>query len=180
MCNKCGQPLKRSRLIRPEYFSEICQPCITMFINETKGDLKIRDKKIAQVEKFQTRQNLTWKVLTYVLPGAGHLWVGYPGFAALLLLIFFSFILKGIFWNGFLRDHLSIFLPQSFLAFALFILIFLGFYLLALYDSRRKREGTANFIQSLKTLHIQSKEQKPEGKDTGKPDPSTHEDWQQL
>ena len=131
---------KRIRPRQSVKFPEICPHCVSIFVDKHKIDQKIKDRKIDQVEKHQKRQNIIWKSVTYVLPGGGHLWIGFPGLGAIYLFIFFGFVLKIVFWNGIMRDSLTLYVSGSSLEIVLFSLFFLGFYFFVTWDSYRKKE----------------------------------------
>ena len=147
-CNQCGQAIKRKiRHKQLTKFPDICPHCVSIFVEKKKIDHKIKDKKLNQVERHQKRQNIIWKLTTYTLPGGGHLWVGFPGLAALYLFIFFCFILKVVFWNGILRDPLSLYVSGSLTKTILFGLLFLGFYFFVVWHSYQKKENLIGNLQ---------------------------------
>ncbi|MFH0812926.1 MAG: tetratricopeptide repeat protein [Pseudomonadota bacterium] len=160
MCNKCGRPIKRRRPTRSGDFSEICHHCVSIFIEEKKIDVKIKEQKIHQVERYQKRQNLIWRTLTYAVPGAVQLWMGFPGISALILFLFFGFILNAIFWNGILKDPLSLYGQDSLLKIIVFGVLFLAFYMFTLQNSYSKRERISDYIKIFKAIHSKGKEQK--------------------
>jgi hypothetical protein len=53
-----------------------------------------------QIEKFHKRSIATGKILSMLLPGAGHIWAGFPLKGSVILFLFFSLLLKFIYWDG--------------------------------------------------------------------------------
>jgi hypothetical protein len=146
---------------------DICFHCLSIFFEKRKIDQKIKEKKEKQVRRFQGRQDVIWRLLTYGLPGGGHLWIGFPGLAVLYLFIFFYLILNLIFWNGILRDPLSLHTASSLFQIAIFILFFLGYYLFVVWHSYRKKERMGDYVQIFQAIRekSQQKEAGPESRE---------------
>jgi len=165
-CNKCGMPMKkRGRAKQLLKLPDICFHCLSIFFEKKKIDQKVKDVKEKQVRKFQSRQDLIERFLSYGLPGGGHLWMGFPGLAVLYLFIFFCFILKIVFWNGILRDPFSLHTPSSFLQMAFFILFFLGFYLFVVWHSFRKKERMGDYVQIFQAIREKSLQKESKSED---------------
>jgi tetratricopeptide (TPR) repeat protein len=165
-CNKCGIPMKKKG--RPKQLlklPDICFHCLSIFFEKKKIDQKVKEKKEAQVRGFQSRQDLIWRILTFGLPGAGHLWIGIPGLAVLYLFLFFCFVLKIVFWNGILRDPFAFHTSSSFLQIAFFVLCFLGFYLFVLWHSFRKKERLGDYVQIFQAIRKKSPQKEAEPED---------------
>ena len=144
---------------------DICFHCLSIFFEKKKIDQKVKEKKEAQVRGFQGRQDLIWRILTFGLPGAGHLWIGIPGLAVLYLFLFFCFVLKIVFWNGILRDPFAFHTSSSFLQIAFFVLCFLGFYLFVLWHSFRKKERLGDYVQIFQAIREKSPQKEAEPED---------------
>ena len=147
-CIKCGNPMKKRFIPKQSLkFPDLCFPCINIFLEKKKVDQRVKDKKVEQVEKHQKREDLIWKSITYGIPGGGHLWMGFPGWATLFLFIFFCFILKIVFWNGILKDPFSLYSSGSLFKIILFCLLLLVFYFFAVWHSYYKREELIQYFQ---------------------------------
>lgn len=112
-CPMCGSPTHRFYLGTSEIFEQefVCFNCYRLFIQKEKLHPKIMEKKSQQAKAFQKQDQYTGKMLSYLLTGFGDLWKGQPFKGLLLLIVFFIFILRFIFWNGVL-PHPG--LPPSF------------------------------------------------------------------
>ena len=59
-----------------------------------------KEKQVISIEQFHKRSFIIGKILSTLLPGAGHLWIDYPLKGSLINILFFFLLLKLIFWNG--------------------------------------------------------------------------------
>ncbi len=100
-CEHCGTPVCRKcrRLVYENY---LCKHCAGIF--KGKGDYSIsakgKEEKMIQIENFHKRSIATGKILSMLLPGAGHIWAGFPLKGSVILFLFFSLLLKFIYWDG--------------------------------------------------------------------------------
>jgi len=165
-CNKCGMPMQK-RVRSKQFFRlpDICFHCLSIFFEKKKIDQRVKDEKEKQVRKFQNRQDLIWKFLTFGIPGGGHLWLGFPGLAVLYLFVFFCFVLKLFSWNGILRDPFSLHTSSSFLTIALFVLFFLGFYVFVVWHSFRKKERMGDYVQIFQAIREKSQQKEATSED---------------
>ena len=100
-CEYCGVAVCR-RCRRLIYENYLCQQCAGIFKGkgEHTASVKGKEGKMIQIEKYQKRSIIIGKILSMILPGAGHLWSGHP-FRGSVVLFFFFFILLGlVFSNG--------------------------------------------------------------------------------
>ena len=151
-CNKCGKPIKRKvRLSQGSKSPEICSYCVSIYIQN------INDKKF---ERFEKHQTLIWKILTYGLPGGGHVWVGFPFFGIIYLFVFFCFFLEIIFWNGLVKDPFFLAYSSSFLRAILFAFAFLLFYFfVAKQSNQKKRTSEKIFEQTVEVFRSKNQKQ---------------------
>lgn len=102
-CEYCGSAVCR-RCRRLVYDDNLCKQCAAIF--KDKGDYSIstkgKEKKVTQIEQFQKRYIITGKILSMLLPGAGHLWIDYPLKGSAMLFLFFFLLLKLFYWDGIL------------------------------------------------------------------------------
>jgi tetratricopeptide (TPR) repeat protein len=110
-CEYCGCVVCR-KCRRMVYEDNLCSQCATIFKN--KGEHSItsgtKKKKIIQIENFQKRSIIIGKVLSILLPGAGHLWIGPILKGSGMLFGFFLVLLtlihrEGIIVNTCLMSH---------------------------------------------------------------------------
>ncbi len=107
-CPMCGSPTYRFYLGASDQES-ICFNCHRLFIQKEKIHPKIKEKKTFQVSQFQKKDHFVSKSLSFFFVGFSNLWRGHPFKGLLLLLLFFIFILKFVYWNG----AMTLILPQS-------------------------------------------------------------------
>jgi len=107
-CPMCGSPTYRFYLGASDQES-ICFNCHRLFIQKEKIHPKIKEKKTLQVSQFQKKNHFVSKFLSFFFVGFSDLWGGHPFKGLLLLLLFFIFILKFVYWNG----AMTLILPQS-------------------------------------------------------------------
>jgi tetratricopeptide (TPR) repeat protein len=110
-CEYCGCVVCR-KCRRMVYEDNLCSKCATIFKN--KGEHSItsgaKKNKIIQIENFQKRSIIIGKVLSFLLPGAGHLWIGHILKGSGMLFGFFLVLLtliyrEGIIVNTWLMSH---------------------------------------------------------------------------
>jgi tetratricopeptide (TPR) repeat protein len=107
-CPMCGSPTYRFYLGSSDQ-EPICFNCHRIFIQKEKIHPKIKEKKSAQVERFQKKDYFVSRVPSFFFIGFSDLWRGEPFKGLLLLTLFFIFVLRFVYWNGLL----TLFLPQS-------------------------------------------------------------------
>ena len=107
-CPMCGSPTYRFYLGASDQES-ICFNCHRLFIQKEKIHPKIKEKKTLQVSQFQKKNHFVSKFLSFFFVGFSDLWGGHLFKGLLLLLLFFVFILKFVYWNG----AMTLILPQS-------------------------------------------------------------------
>jgi hypothetical protein len=168
-CHQCGRSMKKRKLLsKGGMVSEFCSHCVDIYIQHVKFDTHVKDKRIEEVEKHQRRQTLAWKILTFVLPGGGQLWLGFTGIGILCVFIFVSFIIKIFFWNGFVKDPFLLNYSNSFLEVISFCFLFLLFYFFVKINSYRKRElSHKKFMQIIEDFRIRTQKQKDQNEEQG-------------
>ncbi len=166
-CYHCGTPMKRRRLLSKEdKVFEFCSHCVGIYIQRVKCDINFKDRRIEEVEKHQKRQTSVWRFLTFGLPGSGQLWLGFTGTGILYVFIFFCFIIKIFFWNGFVKDPFLLNYSGSFLKIVFFVFLFILFYFFVKNKSYRKKElANKNFMQIMEDFRMRSQKQKDQTED---------------
>ena len=100
-CEYCGSAVCR-KCRRVVYDDNLCKQCAAVF--KGKGGYSIstreKEKKVTQIERFQKRYVIIGKILSMLLPGAGHLWIDYPLRGSVMLFLFFFLLLKLIYRDG--------------------------------------------------------------------------------
>jgi tetratricopeptide (TPR) repeat protein len=107
-CPMCGSPTYRFYLGSSDE-EPICFNCHRIFIQKEKIHPKIKEKKSAQVERFQKKDYFVSRFPSFFFIGFSDLWRGEPFKGILLMTLFFIFVLRFVYWNGLL----TLFLPQS-------------------------------------------------------------------
>lgn len=112
-CPMCGSATHRFYLGTADLMDQkfVCFNCYRLFVQKEKLHPKITEKKSEQVKSFQRQEQVTGKMLSYLLIGFGHLWRGESLKGLFLLTLFFIFILRFVFWGGVLP---SVGPPSSF------------------------------------------------------------------
>lgn len=98
-CTKCGRRIC-SHCVRSMVIGQQCAQCLHTFSSYSISDPKITQHKKAEVAKYQKRRYFLGRLLSRLLPGAGHIYLGHSGEGAFYLFISFFIILKIIFWPG--------------------------------------------------------------------------------
>ena len=99
-CEYCGVAVCR-RCRRLIYENYLCKQCAGIFKGKGEHTTSVKGKegKMIQIEKYQKRSVIIGKILSMILPGAGHLWSGHP-FRGSVVLFFFFFILLGLVYSN--------------------------------------------------------------------------------
>jgi len=98
-CPMCGSPTYRFYLGTSDQ-EFICFNCYRIFIQKEKLHPKIVEKKSLQVRQFQRQNHLISRFLSFFFVGFGYLWREQTFKGLLFLFIFFTFILRFVYWNG--------------------------------------------------------------------------------
>ncbi|MGZ3524515.1 MAG: tetratricopeptide repeat protein, partial [Thermodesulfobacteriota bacterium] len=128
-CPMCGSPTYRFYLGSSDQ-EFICFNCYRIFIQKEKLHPKIVEKKSSQVQQFQRQNHLISKFLSFFLVGFGYLWREEIFKGLFLLLLFFIFVLKFVYWRGVMPSAF----PQPFSSFWSYIFwagLFIVFYILS-------------------------------------------------
>lgn len=101
-CPMCGSATHRFYLGTSDLMDQkfVCFNCYRLFVQKEKLHPKITEKKTEQVKAFQQQEQAIGKGLSYLLIGFGYLWRGESLKGLFLLILFFIFILRFVFWGG--------------------------------------------------------------------------------
>jgi len=104
-CKYCGSVVCR-KCRRSIYEDMLCSKCAAIFKSKEDHSISIREKekKVIQIEKFNKRYITIGRLLSILLPGAGHLWAGYALRGAGLLFLLFFALLQLTFSNGIVKN----------------------------------------------------------------------------
>lgn len=112
-CEYCGRAVcKKCKTFVSEY--NLCKECAGIF-KGTRNiivSVKNKEKQVTTIEGFHKRHIIIGKTLSFILPGAGHIWVDRPLKGAAILFTFFFLILKIIFSDGIVANSWQL-LPAS-------------------------------------------------------------------
>lgn len=93
-CNRCSESAK----------DELCSQCRQIFFVRTGVDPASRVRKMMQIMRFNKRRSITARVLTVILPGSGHAFLGDGLKAVVLVSVSAVFWLKWMLWYGLYRS----------------------------------------------------------------------------
>ncbi len=92
-CTMCGKILcKRCQLVISA--DMLCAQCHNFLQKQEKLSYKQREAKVSQVARFVKRYRFFTALFSRLLPGAGHIWKGFPVQGVFFLLLFFLLLLK--------------------------------------------------------------------------------------
>ncbi|MBU1627746.1 tetratricopeptide repeat protein, partial [bacterium] len=139
-CEHCGETFC-SRCKTGKEKKELCLKCTQLTSKGSSVSPELRITKIAQVRKFEKMENLKIKILSFLIPGCGHLYAGKTYYGILFLVFWIgisSIIITGIDiikypWNIHMSKILwIIYLP--FAAIAISFYFFVNFFSIKLLD----------------------------------------------
>ena len=105
-CPMCGSATHRFYLSTLETVKQefVCFNCYRLFVQKEKLHPKIMEKKSIQAQAFQQQDHFIGKSISYFLIGFGQIWRGETWKGLILLLLFFIFVLRFVFWSGVLPE----------------------------------------------------------------------------
>ena len=105
-CEYCGRAAcKKCKTFVSEY--NLCKQCAGIFKGNRNISISVKNKEehVITIERFHKCHIIIGKILSFLLPGAGHLLLDKPLKGALLLFIFFFLGLKLFFGKELLITH---------------------------------------------------------------------------
>ncbi len=154
-CEYCGCAVCR-RCRNLTYQDNLCKNCAMIF--KSKEDYSIstreKEKKVTKIEEFQKRNIYIGKILSMLLPGAGHLWINQPfkGSAMLFLLFFLS--LKLLYWEGIVFNPWLVSHAPSY---AEIVIVCCVMFVLYLYSILNLRNASGRLYQFLSLIKVTRK-----------------------
>jgi tetratricopeptide (TPR) repeat protein len=85
----------------------VCFNCYRIFIQKEKLHPRITEKKFLQVRQFQEQNQLVARFISFFFVGFGYLWKERFARGSLLVILFFIFVLRFIYWNGVIPDPIA-------------------------------------------------------------------------
>ncbi len=150
-CEYCGAAVCR-RCRKTVYEDTLCRLCVAIF--KGRGDYSIstkeKEKKVFRIERFQKRHLSVGKILSLLLPGAGHLWAGYPLRGTAVLFLFFFLLLKLIYWDGFLMNPWLMSNARSYGGTTVVCCIVILLYLYSLLNFIGSSRGVSQFLSLIR------------------------------
>jgi tetratricopeptide (TPR) repeat protein len=144
-CEKCGR-LICSRCTRSMVIGNQCSQCVNAFTARTSSDPQVVKQKRAEVARYQDRKKSFVRWFSLFLPGGGHLWRNDSQEGIVYLFIFILFLMKIIFWRGWIPTPVVLDISFDFLWMIITAALFLFYYGLVQYRIRlHLRERKFNF-----------------------------------
>ncbi len=132
LCQNCSRifcPLCDKTIL----FTGKCALCVEEYkIN--KWDPKKRVERLVEGRDYKSSQKIFGRVITFILPGTGHIYYGYPIKGLLYLIISFFILFLIINWNGLYGENPLLNLYRRGFAYYLFIIFSILVYLLMVRD----------------------------------------------
>ena len=128
-CDYCGRAVcKKCKTFVSEY--NLCKECAGIFKGTRNISISVKNKEnqVITIERFHKRHIIIGKILSFLLPGGGHLLFDKPVKGALMLFGFFFLVLKLLFFEGFIDNPWQVVDVSSYGG-----MFFLGAFLLVLY-----------------------------------------------
>jgi len=144
-CEKCGR-LICSRCTRSMVIGNQCSQCVNAFTARTSSDPQVVKQKRAEAARYQDRKKSFVRWFSLFLPGGGHLWRNDSQEGIVYLFIFILFLMKIIFWRGWIPTPVVLDISFDFLWMIITAALFLFYYGLVQYRIRlRSRERKFSF-----------------------------------
>ncbi len=88
-CGKCEKRLSHE---------DVCIKCFRTLIRVSELSPRKRIERILEIQRFRDRKNQRIKLLTLIFPGSGHVYFGWSGYGALILLLTTFFAFSTVLW----------------------------------------------------------------------------------
>ncbi len=94
-CHMCGKPLcKRcQRVVTAEI---ICSQCMNFVKKQDTLGFKLKEEKVSEIKKHLKKEKLIGSVLSWLVPGAAHIWKGRPVKGSVYLFLFLVLLCKAL------------------------------------------------------------------------------------
>jgi hypothetical protein len=94
-CHMCGKPLcKRcQRVVTAEI---ICSQCMNFVKKQDTLGFKLKEEKVSEIKKHLKKEKFIGSVLSWLVPGAAHIWKGWPVTGSIYLFLFLVLLCKAL------------------------------------------------------------------------------------
>ena len=161
-CDYCGRAVcKKCKTFVSEY--NLCKQCAGIFKGNRNISISVKNKEgqVISIERFHKRHLVIGKILSFLLPGAGHLLFDKPVRGSLMLFGFFFLMLKIVFTDGFIANPWQIVIASSYWGLFLMSSLLLVLYGYSIADFSKISVKVSQFISLIratrKELQIQHK-----------------------
>ncbi|MDX1779369.1 MAG: hypothetical protein R3339_10860, partial [Thermodesulfobacteriota bacterium] len=161
-CDYCGRAVcKKCKTFVSEY--NLCKECAGIFKGNKNISISVKNKEcqVILIERFHKRHLVIGKILSFLLPGAGHLLLDKPVKGSLMLFGFFFLMLKIVFTDGFIANPWQIVIASSYGGLFLLSSLLLVLYGYSIADFSKVSVKVSQFISLIratrKELQIQHK-----------------------
>jgi tetratricopeptide (TPR) repeat protein len=159
-CDYCGRAVcKKCKTFVSEY--NLCKQCAGIFKGSRNISISVKNKEgqVISIERFHKRHIIIAKLLSFLLPGGGHLLFDKPVKGALMLFVFFFLALKLLFYEGFINNPWLIVNAPAFGTLFILSALLLFLYLYAIIDFSKVSVKLTQFLSLIratrKELQIQ-------------------------
>src|SRR5204863_8023837 len=94
-CLKCGTPFCR-RCHLGQVAGGLCTQCHHLFVVRDGVSGPARNRKLLEVQKEEARRDRVFRVLSLLVPGAGHLYAQRPASGILLVFVWAATLVAGL------------------------------------------------------------------------------------
>jgi tetratricopeptide (TPR) repeat protein len=161
-CDYCGRAVcKKCKTFVSEY--NLCKECAGIFKGNRNISISVKNKEgqVITIERFHKRHIIIGKILSFLLPGGGHLLFNKPLKGALMLFGFFFLFLKMVYFEGLIDNPWQIMRVSSNGVIFLLTILLLILYVYSIVDFSKVSVKLSQFLSLIratrKELQIQKK-----------------------
>ncbi len=97
-CRRCGEIYCSSCEKRLSH-EEVCLACFKTLVKVSEMGARERIERILEIQRYRDIKNMRLKILTVLLPGAGHIYYGWTVQGTAILSSFTFFVVSALFWS---------------------------------------------------------------------------------
>ena len=160
VCDYCGRAAcKKCKTYVSEF--NLCKQCAGIFKGNRNISISIKNKEehVITIERFHTRHIIIGKILSFLLPGGGHLFLDKPVKGALILFSFFFICLKLVFKEGIIDNSWQMVSVSSFGGIFILSITLCALYVYSIWDYNKVSGKLSQFLSLIrvtrKELQIQ-------------------------
>jgi hypothetical protein len=109
-----------------------------------------KEKKVTKIEEVQKRNMYIGKILSMLLPGAGHLWINQPFKGSAMLFLLFFLALKLLYWEGIAFNPWLVSHAPSYAEIVIVCCVMCVLYLYSILNLRNVSERLYQFLSLIK------------------------------